>query len=125
MWLEYALVFFIVVAGTVGELCVTRAMKKVGEVHDFRPRFLVGVIARAFRVSWMWLGIALMAFGFFSLLAMLSLENVSFVIPVTALNYFVGAVGGRWMLGERIVLQRWFGVLLVCLGVALVWKGRG
>jgi drug/metabolite transporter (DMT)-like permease len=113
----------VVFAGTGGELLVTRAMKTVGEVHDFSPRNLVRVLGRAFTVGWMWGGIALMALGFFALLAMLSWDNVSFVIPVTALSYAAGALGGTYLLGERVTPMRWLGVLLVCLGVALVWIG--
>ncbi|HSY58505.1 MAG TPA: EamA family transporter [Terriglobales bacterium] len=125
MLVEVVLIFFIVVAGTGGELCLTRAMKTIGEVHDFRPRALLHVFTRALRVGWMWVAILLMATGFFSLLGMLSLENVSFVVPVTALSYAAGAYGGSLFLGERVTRQRWLGVLLVCIGVTMVWKGRG
>jgi drug/metabolite transporter (DMT)-like permease len=125
MLVEVVLIFFIVVAGTGGELCLTRAMKTIGEVHDFRPLALFGVFARALRVGWMWIAILLMASGFFSLLGMLSLENVSFVVPVTALSYAAGAYGGSLFLGEKVTRQRWLGVLLVCIGVTMVWKGRG
>jgi multidrug transporter EmrE-like cation transporter len=121
---EGLFLFFIVVAGTGGELCVTRAMKRVGEVTDFRPAALVRVIFRAIKVPWMWLGIAMMALAFFSLLAVLSIENVSFVVPVTALSYAAGALGGVVFLGERVSSRRWAGVLLVCLGVTLVWLGK-
>ena len=41
--------FMIVVAGTAGELCVSRAMKQTGEVKDFRPAAIVRVILRALR----------------------------------------------------------------------------
>ena len=121
---EAILLFFVVCAGTGGELCVTRAMKRVGEVKDFRPYSLARVILRAMRVPWMWLGVSLMALAFFSLLAVLSIENVSFVVPVTALSYAAGALGGIVFLGERVSSRRWLGVLLVCLGVTLVWLGK-
>jgi drug/metabolite transporter (DMT)-like permease len=110
----------IIGAGTGGELAITRAMKKIGEVKDFSPANVARVVARAFTVAWMWVGIVLMALAFFALLAMLSWENVSFVIPVTALSYVAGTLGGKYFLGEQIPLKRWVGVLLVCLGVALV-----
>ena len=64
---ELVLLFLIVFAGTGGELCVTRAMKKIGEVKDFRPVALVRTIIRVLGVGWMWLGVALMAVAFFSL----------------------------------------------------------
>ena len=121
---EALLLFFVVVSGTGGEICVTRAMKRVGEVTDFRPLAVVRVILRAARVPWMWIGISMMALAFFSLLAVLSIENVSFVVPVTALNYAAGALGGKFFLGERVTPRRWAGVLIVCIGVTLVWLGK-
>ncbi len=121
---ELFFLFIVVVVGTGGELCVTRAMKVVGEVHDFRPAALIGVVLRAMRVGWMWVGIAMMTLAFFSLLAMLSIENVSFVVPVTALSYAAGAIGAMLFLHERISRQRWLGVLIVCIGVTLVWLSK-
>jgi drug/metabolite transporter (DMT)-like permease len=122
---ETVFYFFIIIVGTGGELCVTRAMKAIGEVTDFRPLALLRVIVRAMRQGWMWVGIGLMTLAFFALLGMLSLENVSLVIPVTALSYAFGAFGGKIFLGERVTRQRWAGVLLVCLGVTLVFIGKG
>ncbi len=121
---EAVLLFFVVVSGTGGEICVTRAMKRVGEVTDFRPLAIVRVILRALKVPWMWIGVGMMALAFFSLLAVLSIENVSFVVPVTALNYAAGALGGKFFLGERVTPRRWAGVLIVCIGVTLVWLGK-
>lgn len=121
---EIAFYSLIVCAGTGGELCVSRAMKTVGEVKNFRPAAVVRVILRALQVGWMWLGLALMAMAFFALLGLLSIENVSLVVPVTALSYAAGALGGRFFLQEQVTGWRWTGVLLVCLGVALVLLGR-
>jgi len=121
---ESVLLFLIIVAGTGGELCVTRAMKTIGEVKDFQPVALLRFIARAIRVGWMWLGVALMTLAFFSLLAMLSIENVSFVVPVTALHYAAGTIGAVLFLKERITRERWVGVLVVCIGVTIVWLSR-
>jgi hypothetical protein len=72
----------------------------------------------------MWLGIALMSFGFFSLLAILSFQEVSFVVPVSALSYAVGALGAKAFLGERVSRSRWVGIAVVCLGVTIVWWSR-
>jgi drug/metabolite transporter (DMT)-like permease len=120
------LIFYVLIicAGTGGELCVSRAMKAVGEVTDFRPAALIRVASRALRVPWMWAGLSLMGTAFFSLLAVLSMENVSLVVPVTALSYAGGALGGKFFLGEKVTRRRWAGVLLVCIGVALVIVGR-
>jgi len=121
---EIVLLLLIVVAGTGGELCVARAMRAVGPATNFQPAALLRLIRRALQNGWMWLGFLLMAVGFFSLLEMLSLENVSFVVPVTALSYGLGALGGKVFLREQVTRRRWAGVLLVCLGVGLVLIGR-
>lgn len=113
----------VVLASTSGDICITHTMKRIGEVRRFSPRAILGVLGRAFRAGRMWLGIGLLAVSFFSLLTLLSWENVSFVIPATALSYAVGALGAKFLLGERVNAVRWAGVLLVCIGVALVWAG--
>jgi drug/metabolite transporter (DMT)-like permease len=95
-------------------------MKQIGEVTDFRPAALVRFVLKALTVAWMWIGIAMMTVAFFALLAALSFENVSFVVPVTALSYAAGAVGAVLFLRERISAQRWIGVLIVCAGVTIV-----
>jgi len=118
------LYFLIVVPGTSGEMCMSRAMKIVGEVTDFRPAAIARAIVRAMTVSWFWIGLTLMATGFFALLGMLSVAKVSFVFPATALSYAVGTLGGKWFLGEQVTPQRWLGVLLVCIGVLLVALGK-
>jgi len=122
---EIILYLLIIGAGTGGELCVARAMKVVGEVKDFRPSALLRLVPRVLRVPWIWIGLTLMGTAFFSLLAVLSIENVSLVVPVTALSYAAGALGGKFFLGEQVTPRRWAGVLLVCIGVALVVVGRG
>src|SRR5206468_12979135 len=48
--------------------CVSRAMKVIGEVQDFRPAALVRFVFRAMRVGWMWVVISMMTLAFFSLL---------------------------------------------------------
>lgn len=121
---EAILFFLIIVAGTGGELCVSRAMKGHGEVHDFRPKSILKFVLRSIGLPWMWVGVALMSLGFFSLLAILSFQEVSFVVPVSALSYAVGAFGSKAFLGERISRSRWMGIAVVCLGVTIVWWSR-
>jgi drug/metabolite transporter (DMT)-like permease len=121
---HFILFTLIVVAGTGGELCVSRAMKVVGEAPSLRPREVAKVILRALRVPWMWLGGVMMAIAFFALLGALSIYDVSFVVPVTALSYVAGAFGGVVFLREHVTLQRWLGVSLVAIGVALVFLGK-
>jgi ceramide glucosyltransferase len=115
------ILIFVVVTGTAGEICLTHAMKLLGEVHDFRPRAIVSFVLRALRVGWLWLAVLLMAASFFSFLTMLSWFPVSFVIPVTSLAYVAGAIGAKFFLGEKLNATRWVGIVLICLGVGMAW----
>jgi len=110
----------IVIAGASGDLCVAHTMKRIGEVRSFRPQVLLSALVRAFRLPSMWVGIALMAIAFFSLLASLSWADASLVVPATALSYVAGALGATLLLNEKVTPVRWMGILLVCAGTALL-----
>jgi drug/metabolite transporter (DMT)-like permease len=114
----------VVLTGTGGDIAATHAMKQIGEVKNFTPRALLGVLHRVLQSGWMWIAIALMALAFFSLLALLSWAEVSFVVPATAANYIVGAFGAKLLLKEQVSKTRWAGMLLVTVGVALVCAAR-
>src|ERR1051325_11234725 len=110
----------VVLGGTAGDIAISHAMKQIGEVHPLTPSVIWKVLGRAFRMGWMWIGISMMALGFFSLLALLSWADVSVVVPLTALSYVAGAFGAKFLLHEEVASVRWAGVLLVCIGVALI-----
>jgi ceramide glucosyltransferase len=116
-----SILLFVVVTGTGGEICLTHAMKLLGEVHDFHPRAILSFVLRSLRVGWLWLAVVLMAASFFSFLAMLSWFPVSFVVPATSLAYVAGAFGAKLFLGEQLNRTRWAGIALICLGVGMAW----
>lgn len=113
----------IVIGTTGGEVAVSHAAKQAGGVRSFELGELLDFLGRALRESWFWFGVALLALGFFSLLALLSWREVSFVIPATALSYVTGAFAAKLLLGERLTPMRWAGIVLVSVGVALVSLG--
>jgi ceramide glucosyltransferase len=115
------ILIFVVLTGTGGEICLTHAMKQLGEMHDFRPRAIVQFILRGLRAPWLRIAVLLMAVSFFAFLAMLSWFPVSFVIPATSLAYVAGAIGAKLFLGERLNATRWAGIVLICFGVAMAW----
>ena len=115
------ILLFVVLTGTGGEICLTHAMKLLGEAHNFHPRAIVSFVLRALRVGWLWLAVLLMAASFFLFLTMLSWFPVSFVIPATSLAYVAGAFGAKIFLGEQLSATRWAGIFLICLGVSMAW----
>jgi drug/metabolite transporter (DMT)-like permease len=113
----------LVLGSTGGEIAITHGMKSVGEPARLRPRAMLQFLGRAARNGWFWTGVPLMAMSFYSLLLLLSWEPISLVIPASALSYVVGTFGAKFILREDVSTARWAGVILVCVGVALVAAG--
>lgn len=113
----------VVVAGTAGDLLLTRGMKWVGEVTSVHPLRALPMVIAAFRLPSMWAALSLQVLAFLSFLALLSWANVSVVVPATALGYAVGAIGAKFFLRETVSPIRWMGVLLISCGVAFVLAG--
>jgi len=49
-----------------------------------------------------------------------SKRDISYLFPLSALNYVVVALGGSWLFGEQIPATRWIGILVVFGGVWLM-----
>ncbi len=113
----------LVCCSTGGEITIAHGMKTLGEPASLRPKEIFLFLGRALRNGWFWAGIPLMALSFYALLVLLSWEPVSLVIPASALSYVVGTLGAKYFLHEQVSRARWAGVVLVCVGVALVAGG--
>jgi drug/metabolite transporter (DMT)-like permease len=120
---EALLLGILIFGASGGEIAVSRGMKSVGEPERLRPRELLSFLWRALRNGWFWTGVPLLALAFYSLLVLLSWKAISFVIPASALSYVVGTLGAKYILREDVSPARWIGVVLVCVGVALVAAG--
>ena len=113
----------LILGSTGGEIAITHGMKSVGEPTRLRPRAVLQFLVRAVCNGWFWTGVPLMALSFYALLVLLSWAPISLVIPASALSYVVGTFGAKFILGEDVSTARWAGVILVCIGVALVAAG--
>lgn len=113
------LVFFIC-CSTGGEIAMTHGMKQVGEPETLRPMAILRFLGSALRSGWLLFALPLLAASFYSLLVLLSWAPLSVVIPASAFNYVVGTFGAKYLLKEQVSPKRWAGVIMVCIGVALV-----
>src|SRR5579875_1179205 len=53
-------------------------------------------------------------------MALLSMADLSFVVPVTAIGYLLAALLGKTFLHETVSAERWVGTALIFFGAALV-----
>jgi len=113
------LIAVIVVADSAGDVLLTRGMKQVGEISTIRWRELLAIARKVVSNRSFLSAIFFICVTFVSFLTVLSWADLSLVFPATSLIYVVSTLGAKLILGETVTLQRWAGILLVCLGVAL------
>ena len=66
------------------------------------------------------LGVVMLILALLTRLALLSVADLSFILPMTAIGYVLAALAGRIFLHEAVSLQRWLAVVLIFGGAALV-----
>ena len=112
---------FVVVTGTGGEICLTHAMKLLGEVHDFRPRAIAAFVLRALRVGWLWIGVLLMA----AVVLFVSGDAVVVSGELRGSGDFARLRGRgvrrETLSGRAAERDALGGHLLICFGVAMAW----
>jgi drug/metabolite transporter (DMT)-like permease len=71
------------------------------------------------------LGMLMQGFWLLFRMKLLSLADLSFVLPVTAAGYVITTLLGRIFLHEQVSTQRWIAVFLISLGTAVAGSSRG
>lgn len=66
------------------------------------------------------LGLGIYAVGTVAWVFAVSKREISYLFPLTALNYVLVAVGGRLLLAEPIPPSRWLGIAVVVVGVVVM-----
>jgi drug/metabolite transporter (DMT)-like permease len=118
--MKWLLVLLMVAATTVGEVMQAAGMRRHGEIQDFRPGAIGRAMALLARNRFVIGSIAAMAVSFFAFMKLLSMTDLSFAVPVSAVTYVMETVLAKYVLKERVNALRWTGAALVVCGVALV-----
>jgi len=118
----WAAILCVVAASTSGDVLISHAMKRVGDVaHVFRDHGLSAVVRRMLTNGPLWLGVFFMALAFFSLMFALSWADVSLVAPAAAsLTFLTNAIAAKFFLHEKVDRRRWMAALFVACGVVLI-----
>jgi uncharacterized membrane protein len=118
--MKWLLVSIIVLATTAGNLLQAVGMRRHGEIHDFRPSALGRVASALMRCRYIAASVVAMAVSFFAFMALVSIAELSFAVPVTAASYVFDTILAKYLLQEQIGRKRWMGVALVACGVAMM-----
>lgn len=112
----YRLLALILVLRPFGNVCLAWGMKHFPEVLSLNPLFYFRAMLNPFVA----LGIAALVLGLLTRMALLSLADLSFVLPLTAAGYIFSTLLGKFLLAEQVTSGRWLGTALIFLGTTLV-----
>jgi drug/metabolite transporter (DMT)-like permease len=118
--MTWFLIGIIVAATTAGEVLQAMGMRRHGEIRDFRPGAVGRAMAALARNRFVIGSVFAMAVSFFAYLGLLSVTELSFAVPATAVTYALETVLAKYVLKEEVNGLRWTGAALVICGVVLV-----
>ncbi len=112
----YSLLSLFVFLRPLGNLSLAWGTKHFPQVLSLNPV----VYLRAMVDPFVALGIAMLILALLTRMALLSLADLSFVLPVTAIGYVLATLFGQVFLHENVHAQQWIGSVLIFLGTGLV-----
>lgn len=115
----YAVLALFIVLKAVGNLSLAWGMKHFPQVMSANPLPYLHAMLDPF----VGLGILALILALLTRMALFSLADLSFVLPVTAVGYIIAALLGKVFLHETVTAQRWTGTVLIVAGAALVGSG--
>jgi drug/metabolite transporter (DMT)-like permease len=117
-------IFVTVCAAAAGDVLIALAMRRIGDLGEFRrDHGFLAVIVRVLSSTALFGGIFFMAIAFFSNLVGLSWADLSLMGPASAaLTFVTNAIGAKFFLHENVDRRRWFATICVCSGVLLLTR---
>jgi drug/metabolite transporter (DMT)-like permease len=117
--MKWILVATMVAATVASDLLQSHEMTRAGEqsvgVHGLK-RLLRTIVQRRLLI----MAIGCMAISFFSFMALVRAEPLSFAVPASAASFVVETILAKLVLRESISLRRAAGTVIVFAGVILV-----
>jgi drug/metabolite transporter (DMT)-like permease len=117
--MKWILVTVMVVATALSDVLQSYEMKNAGE-QSVKPRGLMRLLRTIARRRFLVLAIACMAVSFFSFMALVQVEALSFAVPASAASFVLETLLAKLVLREHIGVRRAAGALIVLCGVVLV-----
>jgi drug/metabolite transporter (DMT)-like permease len=95
-------------------------MKREPEVEKLNLKALTAMLSRIVRNPLVIGGVLSLTAGFFAMVSLLSIANVSFSVPATAISFVLETLLAKYILKEDVGFRRWVAASLVACGVVLL-----
>jgi uncharacterized membrane protein len=112
----WSVLLFFLALKAAGNSWMAWGMKHVPERMSMDPSLYLRAMLNPFVA----MGIAALILALLTRMALLSLADLSYVLPVTAIGYVIAVFLGKVFLHEAVTRQRWMGTLLIFGGALLV-----
>jgi drug/metabolite transporter (DMT)-like permease len=116
----FVVILIATICAAIGEVLLSYGMRKSGEVDLTVPSQWIDLILSVVRNPYVLAGVVLLAVFFFLYLASLSWDDISYVMPLTAMSFIFVALMAKFVLKEDISWYRWAGTVLIVVGIAFV-----
>jgi drug/metabolite transporter (DMT)-like permease len=117
--MKWLLVALMVVATVLSDLLQSYEMKRAGQ-QSVGARGLLRLLGIIAKRRFLILAIACMAVSFFSFMALVQTEPLSFAVPASAASFILETVLAKLVLKEHVGVKRAAGTLIVLAGVVLL-----
>ena len=118
--IQWRLVALTSICNTIGDVLNTAGMKREPEVEKLNLHSLIAMLSRIVRNPLVIGGVASLTAGFLAMMSLLSIANVSFAVPATAISFVLETLLAKYILKEDVGLRRWAAATLVACGVVLL-----
>ena len=117
--MKWLLVTAMVTATVMADLLQSHEMKRAGE-QSVSARGFARLLQQIARRRLLFLGVACNAVSFFTFMALVQTEPLSFAVPASSASFVLETVLAGFVLHEHIGVRRTAGALAVLAGVVLV-----
>ena len=112
----YFVLLLFMVQKAVGNLSLAWGMKSLPADPGANPLLYIRAIFSPFVAA----GVAALILALLTRMALLSLADLSYVLPVTAVGYAIATLLGHFVLHEVVSAERWLGTGLISIGAIIV-----
>jgi drug/metabolite transporter (DMT)-like permease len=116
----YGVLAFFIALKAFGNLSLAFGMKHIPQIMSASPLPYLRAMLDPFVAA----GVIALILAVLARMALFSLADLSFVLPVTSVGYILAAILGKTFLHEDVSAQRWAGTILIVAGAALVGVGE-
>ncbi|MBZ0300212.1 MAG: hypothetical protein K8J31_10740 [Anaerolineae bacterium] len=115
-WVRLFEVLIVVVFTSTGQLLLRAAMRSA----DLASGNLNQLVSYALHTPLLWLAVGVYGFATLLWMRVLSRYPVGAVYPMVAIGYVLVTLGGVLFLNERVPMQAWIALMLICAGTLLL-----